>query len=250
MYNMDTMTTNDLKRFKSHFTSFLMVYKFGLDEVKTKIDILKQEFQYTHEYNPIEHVVSRIKSPESILKKVQKKGCELSFSSIRENINDIAGIRIICSFTSDIYKISDMLQKQNNMKIIECKDYIKNPKPNGYQSLHLILEVPVFLSDRTENVRVEVQIRTIGMDFWASLEHKIYYKCNMEVPEKLRDELMDAANTVRQLDMKMELLNNEIHELKESSSIEEEPQEIIINNQKFYLPKDFFNLYELHSSVD
>jgi putative GTP pyrophosphokinase len=237
---METTTTNDLKKFKAQITRFLMVYKFGLDEIKTKIEILKQEFQYVHDYNPIEHVASRIKSPESILKKVRKKGCELSLPSIRENINDIAGIRIICSFTSDIYKVSEMLQKQENMRIIECKDYIKNPKPNGYQSLHLIMEVPVFLSDRTEKVRVEAQIRTIGMDFWASLEHKIYYKCNKEVPEKLRNELMDAAITVRQLDMKMEQLNKEISEIKESTSLEYETQEIVINNQKFYLPKDFF----------
>ncbi len=238
---MEIKTTNDLKRFKADITRFLMVYKFGLDEIKTKIDILKQEFQYVHEYNPIEHVVSRVKSPESILKKARKKGYGLSLSSIRENINDIAGIRIICSFISDIYRISEMLQNQKNIKIIEYKDYIKYPKPNGYQSLHLIMEVPVFMSDRTENVRVELQIRTIGMDFWASLEHKIYYKCNKEVPGNLRDELMDAANTVRQLDMKMELINKEISEIKESSSLEEETQEIIINNQKFYLPKDFFN---------
>lgn len=132
-----------------------------------------------------------------------------------------------------------MLQNQKDIKVIQCKDYIKNPKPNGYQSLHLIVEVPVFMSDRIENVKVEVQIRTIGMDFWASLEHKIYYKCNKEVPEKLREELRDAANTVRQLDMKMEQINKEISEIKDSSSLEE-IQEIVINNQKFYLPKDFF----------
>lgn len=236
---MEVKTSEEIRRFKTQLTRFLMMYKFGLDEMNTKIDILKQEFQYVHDYNPIEHVESRIKSPESILKKVRKKGCELSFPSIRENINDIAGIRIVCSFISDIYKISEMLQKQQDMKLIECKDYIKEPKPNGYQSLHLIVEVPVFTSDGTENVRVEVQIRTIGMDFWASLEHKIYYKCNKDVPEKLRNELKDAANTVRQLDMKMEQINNEISELRDNSTLEE-TQEIIINNQKFYLPKDFF----------
>lgn len=236
---VEVKTSEEIRRFKTQLTRFLMMYKFGLDEMNTKIDILKQEFQYVHDYNPIEHVESRIKSPESILKKVRKKGCELSFPSIRENINDIAGIRIVCSFISDIYKISEMLQKQQDMKLIECKDYIKEPKPNGYQSLHLIVEVPVFTSDGTENVRVEVQIRTIGMDFWASLEHKIYYKCNKDVPEKLRNELKDAANTVRQLDMKMEQINNEISELRDNSTLEE-TQEIIINNQKFYLPKDFF----------
>ncbi len=125
---METKTTDDIKKFKTRLTRFLMVYKFGLDEVSTKIDILKQEFQYVHEYNPIEHVESRIKAPESIMKKVRKKGCELSIPSIRDNINDIAGIRIVCSFTSDIYKISEMLQNQKDMKIIEYKDYIKKTK--------------------------------------------------------------------------------------------------------------------------
>jgi len=238
-YMMEIMAAEAIKRFKTEMTRFLMMYKFALDEMSTKIDILKQEFEYIHDYNPIEHVESRIKSPESILRKLRKKGFELSLPSIRENINDIAGIRIVCSFISDIYKISEMLQNQKDIKVIQCKDYIKNPKPNGYQSLHLIVEVPVFMSDRIENVKVEVQIRTIGMDFWASLEHKIYYKCNKEVPEKLREELRDAANTVRQLDMKMEQINKEISEIKDSSSLEE-IQEIVINNQKFYLPKDFF----------
>lgn len=236
---VDLRPAEEIRKFKTELTRFLMMYKFGLDEMSTKIDILKQEFQYVHDYNPIEHVESRIKSPESILRKVRKKGFELSLSSIRENINDIAGIRIVCSFISDIYKISEMLEKQKDMRLIECKDYIRNPKPNGYQSLHLIVEVPVFMSDRIENVKVEVQIRTIGMDFWASLEHKIYYKCNKEVPEKLRNELKDAAETVRQLDMKMEQINKEISEINDSSHLEE-IQEIMINNQKFYLPKDFF----------
>ncbi|HHV72486.1 MAG TPA: GTP pyrophosphokinase family protein [Clostridia bacterium] len=221
-----------------------MMYKFALDEMKTRIDILKQEFQYVHDYNPIEHVEFRIKSPKSILRKIRKKGCELSLPSIRENINDIAGIRIVCSFISDIYKISEMIQNQKDIKIIEYKDYIKNPKPNGYQSLHLIVEVPVFMTDRVENVRVEIQIRTIGMDFWASLEHKIYYKCNMEIPEKLKNELKDAADTVRELDMKMELINKEISKLKDASNLDEDTQEIFVNDQKFYLPEEFLKLLD------
>jgi len=220
------------------------MYKFALDEMKTRIDILKQEFQYVHDYNPIEHVEFRIKSPKSILRKIRKKGCELSLPSIRENINDIAGIRIVCSFISDIYKISEMIQNQKDIKIIEYKDYIKNPKPNGYQSLHLIVEVPVFMTDRVENVRVEIQIRTIGMDFWASLEHKIYYKCNMEIPEKLKNELKDAADTVRELDMKMELINKEISKLKDASNLDEDTQEIFVNDQKFYLPEEFLKLLD------
>ncbi|MDT8862889.1 GTP pyrophosphokinase family protein [Alkalihalobacillus sp. MEB130] len=194
----------------------MMSYKFALDEINTKIDILKQEFQYIHEYNPIEHVKSRVKSPESILKKVYKKGYDLSLSVIKENVKDIAGIRITCSFISDIYELSNMLQNQPDINVLEVKDYIKNPKPNGYQSLHLVLQVPIFMSDRVEEVCVEVQIRTIAMDFWASLEHKIYYKYNQAVPQHLLNELKEAADSATQLDKKMEGIHKEMKELKEA----------------------------------
>lgn len=232
----------DLKKLKTELTRFMMSYKFGLDELNTKINILQQEFQYIHDYNPIEHVKSRIKTPESILKKLYRKGFELSLSSIKKNIQDIAGIRIICSFVSDIYKLSEMLQSQKDVKVLAVKDYIKNPKPNGYQSLHLILQVPVFMSDRMEEVCVEVQIRTIGMDFWASLEHKIYYKYNKQVPEKLLQDLKEAAETVNQLDHKMERINKEITNYKSSNISENELNEIYINNENFYFPDDFYHL--------
>ena len=173
---MESKKNMNLKQIKTDLTRFFMSYKFALDEVNTKIDILRQEFRYVHDYNPIEHVKSRLKTPESIVNKAHRKGYELSLASIRENIRDIAGIRITCSFISDIYELKEMLQNQKNIKVVECKDYIKNPKPNGYTSLHLILQIPIFMSDRADDVYVEVQIRTIAMDFWASLEHKIYYK--------------------------------------------------------------------------
>lgn len=204
----------DIKKIKVKLTRFVMSYKFALAEMNTKIDILKQEFEYIHDYNPIEHVNSRLKTPEKILEKVYRKGYEMSMESIRENIRDIAGIRIICSFISDIYKISDMLQKQKDIKVIECKDYIKNPKPNGYKSLHLIVKIPVFMSDREDEVFVEIQIRTIAMDFWASLEHKIYYKYSKEVPEELIEELKNAANTVSQLDEKMENIHRKVNQYR------------------------------------
>ena len=196
-------------------TRFMLAYKFSLDEVSTKINILEEEFQLIHEYNPIEHVSTRLKSPESIMRKALRKNIELTLPSIKENMQDIAGIRINCSFTSDIYKISDMIQKQQDIEVVECKDYIKNPKPNGYRSLHLILKIPVFLSDRVENVFVEVQIRTIAMDFWASLEHKIFYKYNKTVPEKITRELKEAADSANELDQKMENLHHEINEIKQ-----------------------------------
>lgn len=243
---MDMVNNVDLKELKTikvELTRFMMSYKFALDELNTKIDILKQEFHYIHDYNPIEHVKSRLKTPESIIKKVYRRGYELSLSSIKENIQDIAGIRITCSFISDIYKLSEMLQNQKDIELISCKDYIKNPKPNGYQSLHLILQIPVFMSDREEHVCVEVQIRTIAMDFWASLEHKIYYKYNKDVPEKLLKELKAAADAVTELDKKMENIHKEIKELKEVDSSNDDLQEILINNEKFPLPYNILISY-------
>ncbi|AVR01202.1 GTP pyrophosphokinase [Oceanobacillus iheyensis] len=218
----------------------MMSYKFALHEMNTKIDILKQEFHYIHEYNPIEHVNSRLKAPESILKKVKKKGYELSLPAIRENVRDIAGIRITCSFISDIYEISDMLQRQKDITVIECKDYIKNPKPNGYQSLHLILQIPIFMSDREEHMYVEIQIRTIAMDFWASLEHKIYYKYNKEVPAHLTEELKEAADSATKLDRKMEEIHRKMAQIKEDNNEEKEnPLELMLLNERFALPEDF-----------
>lgn len=213
-FKVPEMSAEKLKTIKRELTRFMMSYKFALEEMNTKINILKQEFQYIHDYSPIEHVSSRLKSPESIMKKMHRKNYVFSLEEIRKNMKDIAGIRITCSFLSDIYQISDMIQNQKDIHIVECKDYIKNPKPNGYQSLHLLAEIPVFMSDRQENVMVEVQIRTIAMDFWASLEHKIYYKYNQAIPEHLTDELREAALSAAELDRKMERLHNEITDLK------------------------------------
>jgi putative GTP pyrophosphokinase len=234
---MKANQNTEIRQIKAELTRFMMSYKFALDEMNTKIDILKQEFHYIHEYNPIEHVKSRLKTPENILKKVYRKGYELSLSSIKENIRDIAGIRITCSFISDIYRLSEMLQNQKDITLIECKDYIKNPKPNGYKSLHLILQIPIFMSDRVDNIYVEVQIRTIAMDFWASLEHKIYYKYNKEVPAKLVEELKEAADSVSQLDEKMESINREVSKYKENNDYDEGLEELLINNERFSLPK-------------
>lgn len=241
---MDVITDVQLERLqelKTELTRFMMSYKFGLAELSTKIDILMQEFQYIHDYNPIEHVKSRIKTPDSILKKVYRKGLEFSIPSIRENIQDIAGIRITCSFISDIYKISNMLQGQKDVKVLAVKDYIKNPKPNGYKSLHLILQVPVFMSDRVEDVCVEIQIRTIAMDFWASLEHKIYYKYNKDIPQYLKDELKRASDTVTQLDERMESIQNEVNKIKQSLGTKDELEEMFINNEGFYFSDNFLS---------
>nr|WP_248737559.1 GTP pyrophosphokinase family protein [Neobacillus rhizosphaerae] len=224
----------ELKALKLELTRFMMAYKFALDEMNTKINILKDEFNYIHDYNPIEHVKSRIKSPESIFKKVYRKGYNFSLASIKENVRDIAGIRITCSFKSDIYELSNMIAGQKDVRVVDYKDYIKNPKPNGYQSLHLILEIPIFMSDREELTYVEVQIRTIAMDFWASLEHKIYYKYNKEVPNQMVAELKEAAVMAEELDSKMERLHKEISEIKQAEHEKEE--EMSLMNGSFNLP--------------
>lgn len=239
MVQKTTINTKELKLMKTEVTRFMMAYKFALDEVNTKIDILKQEFHYIHEYNPIEHVESRMKSFESILDKVSRKNYELSLASIKENIRDIAGIRISCSFISDIYQISEMLQNQKDIKTLAVKDYIENPKANGYQSLHLVLQVPVFMSDRIEQVCIEVQIRTIAMDFWASLEHKIFYKYNRTVPIELIEELKDAAVAATHLDRKMERIHKEMNKLKASASEEEDAVEWVIENERISVPIGF-----------
>jgi len=226
---------------KHEITRFIMMYKFALDEMETKIDILKEEFQLLHDYNPIEHTKSRIKSFESIMRKIARKRCDFSLPSIRENIRDIAGIRITCSFISDIYAISEMLQKQSDLKIVSVKDYIKHPKPNGYQSLHMLVQVPVFMSDRTEMVYVEIQIRTIAMDFWASLEHKIFYKYDGDVPSHLLSELKEAADTAAELDKKMQRLHEEIETIKSNQKME---TQLTIGGLQFQLPSGLLELIQ------
>ncbi len=193
-------------------TRFLMPYKFAIDEVVTKIKILQEEFAQTGEYNPIEHVSSRLKDPDSIIAKMQRRGVPLATELVRETITDIAGVRVVCSFQSDVYRVFELLTAHDDVTIYQVKDYIANPKPNGYRSLHLLLEVPVFLSSGPVQTIVEVQIRTIAMDFWASLEHKISYKYDYEVPAHLRQGLSDAAEQAEQLDEAMERLHIEIRE--------------------------------------
>ncbi|QNK90781.1 GTP pyrophosphokinase family protein [Sporosarcina sp. resist] len=225
----------------------MLAYKFALDEVSTKINILEEEFQLIHEYNPIEHINTRLKTPESIIKKAHRKNVELSLSSIKENMRDIAGIRINCSFNSDIYKLSEMIQKQRDIEVIEYKDYIQNPKPNGYRSLHLILKIPVFMTDRVEHVFVEMQIRTIAMDFWASLEHKIFYKFNKSVPEKITKELKEAAESANELDQKMENLQKEVNEIKRMD--EEFTTPLFNEKNDFNIPLKFLEMMNESSKI-
>lgn len=188
----------------------LLLYDSALREINTKIEIMNNEFKLTHQYNPIEHVVSRLKTPESIAKKIRHNEKELTVENIVKYVNDVAGVRIICSFTSDIYRIADLLAKQSDVKVLKVKDYITCPKKNGYSSYHMIVSVPIFLSNNVIETKVEIQIRTIAMDFWASLEHKIYYKFEGNAPERIQKELKECSEIVAYLDHKMLSLNEEI----------------------------------------
>lgn len=195
------------------WTEVILVYNAALKEVGTKLEILSDEFQHVHRYNPIEHIKSRIKTSESIVKKLKRHGYESTIENMVQYVNDIAGVRVVCSFTSDIYRIAEMLGNQNDIKILSIKDYIKNPKESGYKSYHMLVSVPIFLSDRVVDTKVEIQIRTVAMDFWASLEHKIRYKFEGNAPQHIKTELVECAKMVSDLDARMLSLNEEIQSL-------------------------------------
>lgn len=191
----------------------ILIYNSALKQISTKLEILNDEFQHVHRYNPIEHIKSRIKTSESIVKKLKKNGYESTIENMVKYVNDIAGIRVICSFTSDIYEIADMISNQSDIKIISVKDYIVSPKASGYKSYHMLVTVPVYLSDRIVDTKVEIQIRTVAMDFWASLEHKIHYKFEGNAPDHIKDELIECAKMVANLDARMLSLNEEVQNL-------------------------------------
>jgi len=204
-------TAHQVRELRRDMQRFLLQYEFGLREIETKLSILRDEFLELHDYNPIEHVSSRVKTPESLMEKIERRSLPRDLDTIRENITDIAGIRVTCSFVSDVYRLFDVLTRQDDVVVRTVKDYIAEPKPNGYQSLHAIVEIPVFLSSGTVIVPVEVQFRTIAMDFWASLEHKIYYKYDKAVPSNLFADLKDAATAAAALDDRMERLHRQVH---------------------------------------
>jgi len=198
----------------SSYEEVMLIYGAALKQIQTKLEILNDEFQHVHNYNPIEHIKARVKTPESIVKKLRRHGYESTLTNMVKYCNDIAGVRVICDFTSDIYKIADMISNQSDIKVLAIKDYLATPKQSGYKSYHMIVTVPVYLSDRIIDTKVEIQIRTIAMDFWASLEHKIQYKFVGAVPERIAGELLECANMVSDLDEKMLQLNTEIQEIR------------------------------------
>ena len=199
----------------------IFLYNAALKEVGTKLEILNDEFQHVHKYNPIEHIKTRIKTPESIVKKLKRNGHEVSIENMVRYINDIAGVRLICSFTSDIYRLAEMIGNQSDLKVMTIKDYIKNPKESGNKSYHMLVSVPIILSDSVVDTKVEIQIRTIAMDFWASLEHKIYYKFEGNAPDYISRDLRECAQMVSELDDKMLSLNEAIQAcLEEQNGID------------------------------
>lgn len=186
------------------YKSLMMQYRCAMLEIETKFRVLDTEFSLQHNRNPIESIKTRLKTPHSIVEKIQRKGWALTPESIEANMSDVAGIRVICSFPEDIYTLAKQLMQQDDVVVIEIKDYIAHPKPNGYRSLHLIFDIPVFLSDRKKHMRAEVQLRTIAMDFWASLEHKLKYKQDVENAEMIAEELKACADTICQVDNRMQ----------------------------------------------
>ena len=188
----------------------IFLYNAALKEINTKLEILNDEFKHVHQYNPIEHIKTRIKESDSIVKKLRRYGYETSIENMVKYVNDIAGVRIICSFTSDIYRLAEMIGNQSDLKVLSIKDYIKNPKESGYKSYHMLVTVPIFLSDSVVDTKVEIQIRTIAMDFWASLEHKIYYKFEGNAPDYISRDLRECAKMVEDLDERMLQLNEAV----------------------------------------
>ncbi len=193
------------------FTRFMMPYRFALEEVTTKLKILREEFNEFHDHNPIEHVLARLKTPASIISKAAKIGCSMEFDEIERRIRDIAGVRVVCSFVSDVYTMFDLLTSHPDIVVVDVDDYIASPKPNGYRSLHATLTVPVLQSDGLRDVFVEVQFRTAAMDSWASLEHKLFYKYGGQVPDDVAHELHLAAENARTLDERMQHLRARSH---------------------------------------
>lgn len=200
----ETIIPAEFSREADRMEGLLLYYSYAIKEIRTKMEILNDELAFRTKRNPIESIESRVKKPRSILEKLKRRGFEVSVDSIIQNLHDVAGVRVICSFIDDIYDVAEMLLQQDDITLIERKDYIRHPKDNGYRSLHLIVQVPIFLSDRTLNMKVEVQIRTMAMDFWAALEHQANYKKGIEDIDDLVKELTECADIINQTDWRMQ----------------------------------------------
>ena len=205
---------DDFYKMAFQFQRIMMVYESAIKQIETKLDILNKEYKVKGNRNPIQTVKSRIKSPDSIAKKLEKKHIPVTFDGMIENLHDIAGVRVICPYIADIYTVRDILLKQPDLTLLEEHDYIENPKESGYRSLHIVVSIPVYLTDSVQNVKVEIQLRTIAMDFWASLEHELHYKNEAKVPDSVRRELFRVAETIAMTDREMQEIALELRELE------------------------------------
>lgn len=210
---MNSLVYNNLD-----LSEVMIQYISALKVLETELEILSDEFELTHKYNPVEHIKTRIKTFDSIAFKLERKGYEVTINNIINHVYDVVGVRIVCSFVNDIYSLVEVIEKSHNIEIVERKDYIKNPKKSGYSSYHLIVLVKVGLSSGVKYVKAEIQIRTMGMDFWASLEHKIKYKFPNDIPVEVSNELISSADDVRKLDYKMASLNKKVEDYQEKGS--------------------------------
>lgn len=202
----DEQTIDWMQKRSMEFVNLMSYYKCAIMEVETKFNVLNEEYSLKYDRNPISGIKTRLKSPRSIREKLRRKGLPLTISSIEENLNDIAGVRVICSFGGDVYDLAEALLKQDDITLIEKKDYIANPKPNGYRSLHIIVAIPIFLAHEKRIMKVEIQLRTIAMDFWASLEHQLRYKKDVEFTPEMAEELYNCAQISAELDRRMDEL--------------------------------------------
>ena len=235
------MDVQQWERLKQEIVRFMMTYKFAVEELRTKIEILRQEFHYIHDHNPIEQITCRVKSPESILQKARRKGVPLSLPAIRKTfviLPACVSFVLLCQTYTESVKCF----RNSRISILRNARTIFRTKPNGYRSLHLIVQLPVFMSDHTEKVWAEIQIRTIAMDFWASLEHKLNYKYNYQIPEPLLNELRAAAESIAALDAKMEKINRQANHFKATLQTDDALQELWLNNQRYHLPKEFLSM--------
>lgn len=210
-----TKITPEARAMLDHFLTIQFRYQAAIREVQTKLEILDSEFQTKHRRNPIHHMQSRLKSVASIMEKLQRRGLPLTMNTAVEHLMDIAGVRVICSYIDDIYAIAEMITRQDDVRVIKRRDYIQQPKENGYRSLHLVVDVPVYLSGAKLFIPVEVQIRTVAMDFWASLEHDLRYKAPEEIPSSIVEELKKCADIITETDFRMEQISRAVHQLRD-----------------------------------
>ena len=195
------------------FNHLMLKYDFALEKLETELNVLIKEYEFNNKYQPVDHIKSRIKTKESAFKKLEKKGYDIDIKNLMEYVHDMVGIRIVCSFIPDVYDIVNLIKKSPNLKVLEQRDYIKKPKKSGYSSYHLIVQVPIYLNEEVEYIKAEIQIRTMAMDFWASLDHKIQYKYN-EIPEEVKEEMFNCAVAIKALDDKMINLNEMVKQKK------------------------------------